>query len=53
MSAVEMLATAAPAKGIPSADELVRRARELAPRLRERAVRAERERNICISRNLI
>jgi 3-hydroxy-9,10-secoandrosta-1,3,5(10)-triene-9,17-dione monooxygenase len=31
---------------IPSADELVARARALAPRLRERAVRAERDRNI-------
>jgi 3-hydroxy-9,10-secoandrosta-1,3,5(10)-triene-9,17-dione monooxygenase len=31
---------------IPSADELVARARALAPRLRERAVKAERDRNI-------
>jgi 3-hydroxy-9,10-secoandrosta-1,3,5(10)-triene-9,17-dione monooxygenase len=31
---------------IPSADELVTRTRALAPRLRERAVRAERDRNI-------
>lgn len=31
---------------IPSADELVSRARTLAPRLRERAVKAERDRNI-------
>jgi 3-hydroxy-9,10-secoandrosta-1,3,5(10)-triene-9,17-dione monooxygenase len=46
MSAVEMLATAAPQKTIPTADELVARARALAPRLRERAVAAERERNI-------
>ncbi len=45
MSAVEMLA-AAPQKTIPTADELVARARALAPRLRERAVAAERERNI-------
>ena len=37
-----------PAKAakIPSADELIGRARALAPKLRERAVRAERERNI-------
>ena len=31
---------------IPGADELIGRARALAPKLRERAVRAERERNI-------
>ena len=31
---------------IPSAAELVGRARALAPRLRERALRAERDRNI-------
>lgn len=31
---------------IPSAEELIARARALAPRLRERAVRAERDRNI-------
>lgn len=37
----------AAAKGqIPTGDELVARARALAPKLRERAVRAERERNI-------
>src|SRR5262249_49385842 len=46
MSAVEMLTTAAPVKSIPSADELVQRARTLAPKLRERAVGAERDRNI-------
>src|SRR5262245_52313854 len=46
MSAVEMLTTAAPVKSIPSADELVRRTRALAPRLHERALRAERDRNI-------
>ena len=46
MSAVEMLSAAAPAREIPSGEELVRRARALAPKLRERAVRAERERNI-------
>src|SRR5215470_14780979 len=46
MSAVEMLAAAAPQEAIPTADELVARARALAPRLRERAVAAERDRNI-------
>jgi 3-hydroxy-9,10-secoandrosta-1,3,5(10)-triene-9,17-dione monooxygenase len=46
MSAVEMLGSAAPAKGIPSGEELVQRARALAPKLRKRAVEAERERNI-------
>lgn len=46
MSAVEMLSAAAPAREIPSGEELVRRAHALAPKLRERAVRAERERNI-------
>ena len=37
---------ASPASTIPSADELVARARALAPKLRERAVKAERDRNI-------
>ena len=47
MSAVEMLSSsAAPARGIPSGDELIQRARALAPKLRERALRAERDRNI-------
>ena len=46
MSAVEMLSSAAPAKSIPTGEELVQRARALAPKLRERALRAERERNI-------
>jgi 3-hydroxy-9,10-secoandrosta-1,3,5(10)-triene-9,17-dione monooxygenase len=46
MSAVEILASASPAKGIPSGEELVQRARALAPKLKERAVEAERERNI-------
>lgn len=40
------LQPAAPSKSIPTADELVGRARALAPKLRERAVRAERDRNI-------
>jgi 3-hydroxy-9,10-secoandrosta-1,3,5(10)-triene-9,17-dione monooxygenase len=46
MTAMETLSSAAPVKSIPSGAELVERARALAPRLRERAVRAERERNI-------
>src|SRR4029450_12778756 len=45
MSAVETL-SAAPAKSMPSGAELVARARALAPKLRERAVKAERDRNI-------
>ncbi len=40
------LQPAAASKSIPPADELVGRARALAPKLRERAVRAERDRNI-------
>jgi 3-hydroxy-9,10-secoandrosta-1,3,5(10)-triene-9,17-dione monooxygenase len=51
MSLAELRPAAAPgpdrnADDIPTADELVARARALAPRLRERAVKAERERNI-------
>src|SRR3954471_2570106 len=46
MSAVETLSSAAPVRTIPSGEELVQRARALAPKLRERAVRAERDRNI-------
>jgi 3-hydroxy-9,10-secoandrosta-1,3,5(10)-triene-9,17-dione monooxygenase len=46
MSAVETLSSAAPMRTIPSGEELVARARALAPKLRERAVKAERERNI-------
>jgi 3-hydroxy-9,10-secoandrosta-1,3,5(10)-triene-9,17-dione monooxygenase len=34
------------APGIPGADELVSRARALAPKLRQRAIKAERDRNI-------
>ncbi|HUC49945.1 MAG TPA: acyl-CoA dehydrogenase family protein [Xanthobacteraceae bacterium] len=44
MSIAELRPASAP--DIPSADELLARARALAPRLRERAVRAERDRNI-------
>jgi len=43
MSVAETLSPVTP---IPGADELVARARALAPRLRERAVQAERDRNI-------
>jgi 3-hydroxy-9,10-secoandrosta-1,3,5(10)-triene-9,17-dione monooxygenase len=46
MSAVETLAAPARARAVPSAEELVQRAKALAPKLRERAVRAERDRNI-------
>jgi 3-hydroxy-9,10-secoandrosta-1,3,5(10)-triene-9,17-dione monooxygenase len=45
MSVAEMRPAAAPDK-IPTADELVGRARALAPKLRERAVKAERDRNL-------
>jgi 3-hydroxy-9,10-secoandrosta-1,3,5(10)-triene-9,17-dione monooxygenase len=45
MSVAELRPATAPEK-IPTGDELVARARALAPKLRERAVRAERERNI-------
>ena len=44
MSIAELRPASAPA--IPSAEELVSRSRALAPRLRERALRAERDRNI-------
>jgi len=43
---VAELRPAATPGNIPSADELVLRARALAPKLRERAVQAERDRNI-------
>ncbi len=45
MSVAELRPAAAP-EAIRSAEELVSRARALAPKLRERAVRAERDRNI-------
>ncbi len=45
MSVAELRPAATPG-AIPTAGELVARARALAPKLRERAVRAERERNI-------
>ena len=43
MSAVETLSSAAPARSIPSGEEMIARARALAPKLRERAVKAERD----------
>jgi 3-hydroxy-9,10-secoandrosta-1,3,5(10)-triene-9,17-dione monooxygenase len=46
MSAVEMRSPAVQQEHIPTAGELVARAKALAPKLRERAVRAERERNL-------
>ena len=45
MSVADLRPAAEPGN-IPTADELVARARALAPKLRERAVRAERDRNI-------
>lgn len=45
MSLAEKQAVAA-SDGVPSASELIARARALAPKLRERAVQAERDRNI-------
>src|SRR5215475_553556 len=45
MSLAELRPAAAP-DNIPTADELIIRARALAPTLRERAVKAERDRNI-------
>src|SRR5947209_3691476 len=45
MSLAELRPAAAP-DNIPTTDELIIRARALAPRLRERAVKAERDRNI-------
>ncbi|MGA9428793.1 MAG: acyl-CoA dehydrogenase family protein [Xanthobacteraceae bacterium] len=45
MSIAELRPATMP-ENVPSADELLARARALAPKLRERAVRAERDRNI-------
>src|ERR1700739_2802569 len=45
MSVAELRTATAP-DAIPTAEQLVSRARALAPKLRERAVRAERDRNI-------
>ena len=46
MSTAEVSQPLRSAEAIPSADELVARARALAPKLRERAIQAERDRNI-------
>jgi 3-hydroxy-9,10-secoandrosta-1,3,5(10)-triene-9,17-dione monooxygenase len=46
MSVAQTRTPAATAGTIPSADELVARAKALAPKLRERAVQAERDRNV-------
>jgi 3-hydroxy-9,10-secoandrosta-1,3,5(10)-triene-9,17-dione monooxygenase len=46
MSVAELRAAPAPQQDVPSADELVARAKKLAPKLRERAVKAERDRHI-------
>jgi len=48
MSVAELQPAIAPksSEGIPSAETLIARARALAPKLRERAVQAERDRNI-------
>ena len=45
MSRAELRAAAAP-DGVPTAEDLIRRARRLAPKLRERALKAERDRQI-------
>ena len=46
MSAVITLQSSGSLEFVPTADELIARARALAPKLRERAVQAERDRNI-------
>ena len=46
MSVAELRSAQAPQQDVPSADELIGRAKELAPKLRERAVKAERDREI-------
>src|ERR1700691_5817359 len=46
MSVAELRSAQAPAQDVPSADELIGRAKKLAPKLRERAVKAERDREI-------
>src|SRR3712207_865287 len=46
MSTIEAAHPAQRSEHRPSADDLIARARQLAPKLRERAVRAERERNV-------
>jgi len=46
MSVAELRSAAASQQQTPSADELISRARKLAPKLRERAVKAEHDRHI-------
>src|ERR1700689_3211300 len=46
MSVAELRSAQAPQQDGPSADELIGRAKKLAPKLRERAVKAERDREI-------
>jgi 3-hydroxy-9,10-secoandrosta-1,3,5(10)-triene-9,17-dione monooxygenase len=46
MSVAELRSAQAPQQDVPSADELIARAKKLAPKLRERAVQAERAREI-------
>jgi 3-hydroxy-9,10-secoandrosta-1,3,5(10)-triene-9,17-dione monooxygenase len=46
MSVAELRSAQAPQQDVPSADELIARAKKLAPKLRERAVKAERDRDI-------
>jgi alkylation response protein AidB-like acyl-CoA dehydrogenase len=46
MSVAELRSAQAPQQDVPSADELIGRAKKLAPKLRERAVKAERDREI-------
>jgi 3-hydroxy-9,10-secoandrosta-1,3,5(10)-triene-9,17-dione monooxygenase len=46
MSVAELRSAQAPQQDVPSAEELIGRAKKLAPKLRERAVKAEREREI-------
>jgi 3-hydroxy-9,10-secoandrosta-1,3,5(10)-triene-9,17-dione monooxygenase len=46
MSVAELRSAQAPQQDVPSANELIARAKKLAPKLRERAVKAERDRDI-------
>jgi len=46
MSVAELRSAQAPQQDVPSADELIGRAKKLAPKLRERAVKAERDREV-------
>src|SRR5580658_1221558 len=46
MSVAELRSAQVPQQNVPSADELIGRAKKLAPKLRERAVKAERDREI-------